>query len=131
MSPADGAAVADEIRRMEAARCRAIVDADRDALERILAADLIYTHSSGVTEGRDAFIARVQTRLYRRIQPRDFAVRVHDGVAIVSGHAEIDTEANGNRKSLFVRFVNVWVQADSAWQNSIWQATIAPVSGAA
>ncbi len=126
MSAADDVAVADEIRRMEAARCRAIVDADSAALERILSADLIYTHSSGVTEGRDAFITRVRTRLYRRIQPKDFAIRVHDGIAIVSGHAEIDTEANGNRKSLFVRFVNVWVQADSAWQNSLWQATIAP-----
>ncbi len=118
--------IVEEIKRLEAARAKAIVAIDLAGLDQLLAPDLIYTHSSGVSEGKSAFIARVQTRLYRRLEPKEVVIRVHGGTAVVSGLIEIDTEASGTRKSLKARFVNVWVQNQALWQNTLWQATIAP-----
>ena len=128
---AQHAATVEEFRILEQARSKAIVDVDLPALERMLTDDLSYTHSSGVTDDKVAFLARVQSRLYRRIAARDLTVRVQGGIAIVSGIADIDTEANGKGKSLVVRFVNVWLLAESGWRHALWQATIIPAPGAA
>lgn len=106
------------------------MDGDPLVLEKLLSDDLIYTHSSGVVDDKTAFLARVQSGLYRRLEQKNVDVRARGHTAIVTGLAEIETQAQGKRKALVVRFVNIWIHSDSGWQNMLWQATVVPAQGA-
>ena len=118
------AATIEIFRRLEQARSKAIIDADMQTLERMLADDLSYTHSNGLNDDKSAFLTRVKNRVYRRIDARDLTVHAEGALSIVSGIAEIETEANDKRNSFVVRFVNVWIFSGAVWRHALWQSTI-------
>jgi ketosteroid isomerase-like protein len=112
---------------LEEQRCAATTQRDVAALERLLAEDLIYTHSSGRVETKAAFLESIRAGnpRYHRIERSDVVVRIyHDVVAVVTGVARFTVTLNGQDKVSFARFTNVWTRADAGqWRFSAWQAT--------
>jgi hypothetical protein len=51
--------VAKQISALEARRYRAMTDADIAALEELLAADLVYTHSNATSDSKQSYLDKV------------------------------------------------------------------------
>ena len=109
---------------LERERFKAVVDGDTARLRQYLAADMSYTHSNGVTETREQFLAKLGAGEldYVSIEPTELRVRVIGQVALVEGRARL---AVGN-DNFTLRFMDVWAHRDGQWQMIAWQSTRLP-----
>ena len=116
---------ADEVRGLESERCAALIAADMEALERLLAADLVFVHGSGRTEGKSALLAAISSGRLRYLDIRRDGLKVTllGEAAIVAGTVETDVETGGEKKRLASRFVSVWARRDGRWSLVHYQAT--------
>lgn len=105
------------IERLEDERYAAMLGSDSGALERLLHADLVYMHSSGVSDGKASYIAGLGngTWDYKRIERSDQTVRVHGALALVFNRISISIVIRGVPKELDNRALAVWVADAGAW----------------
>lgn len=129
MSSATETAVA-EVLAADDARYAAMIARDFAALGQLLADDLLYTHSTAVTDTKTAYLAAVQSGKYRYKHARreGVLVRVHGTTAIVHGSLTIDLDVDGEPTTLRNVFLSVWVKTEGGWQMAAWQSL--PVSPA-
>lgn len=118
----------DEIISLEKRRIEAMTNQDAEALDKILADDLIYTHSSGRTETKAEFITNATSGAirYRALSQEDVTVRRFGDTAIVTGHGIVHVESSSGEKKFPVRFIDVYVKQDGAWRMIAWQSTKSP-----
>ena len=109
-------------------RFAAMQKADVAALERLLGAELRYTHTSAVVQSKDEFIADIRTGTlkYLSIEPKDQKVQVYGNVAVVTGGAAVHIILRGNDQSFQIRYTNVQVNRNGKWQMVAWEATRVP-----
>ena len=109
-------------------RFAAMQKADVVALERLLGAELRYTHTSAVVQSKDEFIADIRTGTlkYLSIEPKDQKVQVYGNVAVVTGGAAVHIILRGNDQSFQIRYTNVHVNRNGKWQTVAWEATRVP-----
>ena len=122
--------VEQEVIQVENRRFQAMMDADTDALESILADELTYTHTTAALDTKESFIRRLAsgTCNYESVAPSNMQVRSYGDIAVVTGHADVEVSNSGNRNSFSVRFTDVLVRRDGRWQVVAWQATKIPGS---
>ena len=89
---------------------------DFKALEAMLHGDLLYTHSSGVTDTKATWLQSMQSgkTKYKSVNCTDRKVRVIGEVALVTGRAAIEAEIGGQPRSLKLLFLNAWVVEDTS-----------------
>lgn len=120
------AQTADEKAVMEAEKQRfeAQVARKYDVLEKVLADDLIYTHSSGNTDGKQSFIQSLREgkSLYDAIDVKEQKVRVYGKTAVVNGVAFMKVTSNGQTNDLRLRYTDVYVKNGKQWQMVTWQS---------
>jgi ketosteroid isomerase-like protein len=123
-SAADDAAAA-QVKGAEEARFQAMVKGDQAALDRLLAADLTYTHSSGKLETKQELMALIKEGRYqyRSFTPREMKVRVYGETAVVTGLAEVEVTTDGKPLALKLRYTNVHLRKDGRWQLVAWEST--------
>lgn len=126
MAPSHDAAA--EVLAADDARYAAMIALDAAALERLLADDLLYTHSSAMTDTKAGYLAALRSGKYRykRARREDTTVRIHGNTAIVNGRVFIDVDVDGVPKSLANALVNVWVKSAAGWRMAAWQSTPIP-----
>lgn len=110
---------------LESRRLAAMVSADTDTLDGILADDLTYVHTTAAIDTKESLMSGLASgRLnYESITPtaeRD--VRFHGDCAIVRGQARV--HVNGNRFTL--EYTVVYVKPAGDWQMTSWHATRLP-----
>jgi len=117
-----------EVIQVENRRFQAMMDADTDSLEPILADELTYTHTSGVLDTKESFIRRLSagTLNYESFVPSNMQVRSYGDTAVVTGNAEVQVSNSSNRTSFSLRFTDVLVHRDGRWQVVAWQSTRLP-----
>ena len=119
--------VSEELQRAEHNRVRALVSSDVPRLEKLLANDLTYTHSSGIKESKTEFLHRIQSGelKYDSMQHENgVSVRLYGEAGVLTGTSRVKVRARGQTLNLHIRFTEVWVKRDSApWQLVAWQAT--------
>ncbi|HYG62121.1 MAG TPA: nuclear transport factor 2 family protein [Thermoanaerobaculia bacterium] len=117
-----------DVRAADAQRFAAMVARDRQALERLLADDLTYTHSTGQVESKAQFLESIAAGglVYQAIDPEEVAVRVYGETAVVTGRASLRVESRGQALVLPVRFTSVYVRKDGLWRLAAWQSTRLP-----
>jgi hypothetical protein len=118
-----------EIRDAERALYRAQVAGNVDALRPMLGADLVYVHSTGVAETRDAYLDGVASGIYEygEIGSRDTRLQVFDGVAIMNGVVDMTVSGHGAAKTLIhLLFCLIWTREDGSWRLDYRQATRIP-----
>ena len=111
--------------KMEEERLAAMVAADVDTLNRILADDLSYVHTSAAIDTKESLTSGLASgRLnYESITPiTERAVRTYSDSAIVRGSAHV--HVNGSHFSL--EYTVVYVNNDGNWQMTSWHATRLP-----
>ena len=79
----------DEILALEDQRIEAMTNGDVETLEKILADDLIYTHTTASLDTKASFIDAVKTgkSSYKSVERKDVEVRQFGDTAVVTGHA--------------------------------------------
>lgn len=105
---------------------RATLAKDRQALDRILHADLIYTHSSGKTEDKAEFIKAVTGGpiSIEAITLMDPIVRVYGNAALVKSKMDFRTNSGGNVSTAHLDVLMVWIRTKGlGWQLVARQAT--------
>ena len=114
----------DEIIALEDRRIEAMIKGDVQALEEILADDLIYTHTTARLDTKKSFIAAVSsgTSNYKSVEREDVNVRQYGDTAVVTGHAKFHVGDN----KFEARFIDVYAKRDGTWQMVAWQSTRLP-----
>jgi Domain of unknown function (DUF4440) len=107
------------------ARFEAQVKADVATLEKLLAPELTYVHSSGVLDSKDGYIGAIKSgkTKYKSIVPEEVTARTFGDVTIVNGKATVDLLSDGKDVHLLLRYTDVWVKRDGKLQMVSWQAT--------
>lgn len=102
----------DEIRTLEDARYAAMLQADMPALERLLHPDLLYMHSSGVSDTKSSYMAGLKAAIgnYQRIERVDQTIKVQPHVAFVFNRLLLDILVRGAPRQLDNRALAVWVK---------------------
>ena len=119
---------ADAVRAAESQRLRALVTADYAALDRLLADDLTYTHSTAKLDTKATYLEPLvsgRTR-YQSLEPSDVQVRVYGTTGVVTGILRSVALVAGKESRTDMRFTNVWVRRDGRWQMVAWQSTRLP-----
>jgi len=120
--------VADAL-QAEDARYEAQIDDDFEALDALLAKDLVYIHSSTVQDTKVSFMESLRSGkvIYHSMERSNTKVRIFGNVAIITGKADFEVTARGRDKTLNLLFHSVWVKRDAGLQFVSWQATPLPV----
>jgi Domain of unknown function (DUF4440) len=123
--------VEQQVLQSEKDRFAAMVKGDRAAIEKLLADDLTYTHSTALLENKEQFLKSVTSGNidYISIVPSepDWKVRVIGNTAIVNGLAAVNVIDTGVDKKIRIRFTTVQTNRSGAWQLQAWQSTVIPV----
>jgi len=103
----------------------AMIKHDKAALEKLLADDLVYVHSSSKVETKAEVIQVVTSgsTTYESIEFRDTTVRQYGDVIVTTHQATIKTKQTGVA-NLFV--THVWVKHKGGWQFASRQASRLP-----
>lgn len=121
-------AVEQEIRQLEKRRAEATVKGDIAELERILADDMTYTHSSASTDTKTSYLDLLRSGQvkYEAVDFEDVSVRVYDSAAVVTGVAHLRVRRSEQVVQLNLKFTDVYVQKEGGWQMVAWQSTRLP-----
>ena len=114
-----------DVKNLEDRRFQAMIDGDFDALDKLLGDGLIYTHSTGQSDTRAAYIAQCKngTFKYTKIERPIENIQVYGDTVVVTGHTKMDVIADGKPKVLNSRYTDVWIRSPKGWQMVVWQST--------
>ena len=114
----------DEIIALENRRIEAMINADVQVLEEILADDLIYTHTTARLDTKTSFIEAIASGRsnYQSVQRKDVKVRQFGDTVVVTGQAKFHVGDN----KFEARFIDVYAKRNDAWQMVAWQSTRLP-----
>jgi ketosteroid isomerase-like protein len=120
------------IEELEKKRFAAQVSKDTDYLNKIFADDLIYVHSSGKADNKEAYIASIVNggSVYSKIDIESLSVRGYNKnqTAIVNGVIMIaQPPVDGKPVSLHLRYLVVYTkELKKGWQLNSWQSLRLP-----
>ena len=103
----------------------AVLKGDRATLEKLIAPDLSYTHSSAKTQTKDEFIhdATSGATTYKSIEFADAKLRQYGKTVVITHTATITTAQTGVSR-LYI--TEVWALDKGQWQMASRQATKLP-----
>jgi len=116
-----GADAATAVKESSAAWRKAVIKQDKAMLEKMLANDLVYAHSSGKTESKAEYIAVVTTgpSRYESFNETNTVVRVYGKAAILEGNVEVKTPGRAAYK---VRTLEVYINDKGTWKMTAHQS---------
>jgi len=117
-----------EILGLEDKRFAAMIARDLAALEKLVHEQLLYTHSSGVTDTKASWLESIKAgkAKYKSVKCTDRKVRILGEVALVNGKAAIEVDISGQPKSLRLLFLNAWARTPQGWKFVAWQSCPEP-----
>ncbi len=113
-----------EILGLEDKRFGAMIARDFKELEALIHEQLLYTHSSGVTDTKSSWLDSMKSgrTKYKTVNCGERKVRILGEVALVTGRAAIEAEINGQPRSLKLLFLNAWTKTPQGWKFVAWQS---------
>ena len=119
-----------EILALEDKRFAAQTGKDWKTLDALLHEQLLYTHSSGVTDTKAVWMDAMKAgrTVYKSVKHAERKVRVYGDHALVTGKAAIEAEVNGAARTLRLVYLNVWTKTPQGWKFVGWQSTPQPAA---
>lgn len=119
---------ADEIVATDKAWAAAIMGKDFAALEKLLADELVYTHSTGIVDTKKAYIESQKSGVqkYLSVEHKDPEVRLYGNTAVLTSGLKMHTETRGMDQTASFRVIHVWVKQNGRWQLAAHQTTRLP-----
>lgn len=105
------------VRELEDRRYDAVVAGDFDGFAALCHPDLVYTHSSGVTDTLASYLEKCRNGyyVYHAVDHPVTKIVVVGDTALVLGEMNADLTAGGTRKRLRNKALAVWVRDDGRW----------------
>ncbi len=106
-------------------RFDAMLKGDVDALERMLAPELMFVHASARIDDKHSLLYNIKSGQlkYFTITPTERRVHVMGNVAVITGITTVHVIDHGLDVDASLRYINVHVLRDGRWQMVNWQAT--------
>ena len=108
-----------EVLKFERDACKAFLDADVSALERVLTPDFTLTLSSGEVSTRADEINELQSKKvhYDVFENYDMLARIYgNDTAVVVGKTRVKGTADGKAVDRIVQFTDTLIKRDGRWQ---------------
>lgn len=117
-----------EILGLEDKRFAVMVARDFAALEKMVHDELLYTHSSGVTDNKASWLESMSSGKvkYKSASSSERQVKFFGDVALVRGKVAIEVDIGGQPRSLRLLFLNAWVRTPQGWKFAAWQSCPQP-----
>lgn len=117
-----------EILDLEDRRLAAMTAQNFGALDALVHEQLLYTHSSGVTDTKASWMESMKSGKvrYRSAACSERKVRVFGDVALINGKASFQVEADGQPRTLKLHFLNAWTRTPQGWKFVAWQSCPQP-----
>lgn len=114
-----------EVKKAESAWTTAVKAGDRAGLEKIMSDDLVYTHSTGVSETRTQYLDKLKSgaQKYAGLDYNQMKVRTWGNSAVVNGVLHMTGATNGTPFDNTVLVTHVWVKQGNAWKLVSHQTT--------
>lgn len=117
-----------QVRELERERVNALVAGEVKVLDRILADDLIYIHSSGLVDTKASFIQSIKSGAlkYEAMDHDDLAVKMFPDLALITGKTDVKVRSGGptgELRGLRLRFTCIYARKGGRWQMVGWQST--------
>lgn len=115
----------DELREADWRRREAMISGDAKTLNRLLAEELIWTHSSGRQDDKRSFLEKIAARTadYRLLEVTDDHVSQYGAIMIHRGNLSGRVVVDGREKTLSNRFLGVWRWSGERFELLAWQST--------
>ena len=125
---AQAGATEQSLTQAEKARFAAMHAADTATLDKLLGAELSYTHTSGVVQTKAQFINDVKTGTikYLTMDSTDLKPHLYGNTGVIVGGASVHIILNGKDQSFKIRYTDVHVFRNGAWQLVAWESTRLP-----
>ena len=106
------------------ARFSAMINADTERLDTLLADELSYSHTTGWTETKSGFLNTIETRKidYLSLVSKNPEVRIYDNTAVITGLADVKVKVGGEQKEFTIRFLEICRKQDNSWKLVAWQS---------
>ena len=97
---------------------KAMVDADKAALEKIAADELSYGHSSGLIENKAAFVGSLVSGKFDfvTIELTDQTIKIADNIAIVRHKLAAETNNEGKPGTTNIGVLLIWHKLHGGWK---------------
>jgi ketosteroid isomerase-like protein len=117
-----------EVEDLEDRRYAAMLGPDLDALDELLADDVLYAHSNASVDTKASYLELLRTGelVYHQLQHVTEAVITRPGLTIVSGTMAGSIHMHGAAKTLNSRVAAVWVLDGDRWRLTAFQPTPIP-----
>lgn len=115
---------ASQVMALDKAWAKAVVDSDIPAIEKIIAPGLIYSHSDGVVDTREAYLTRLKkgTSDYQAIDFAKMDAKIFGDVAVVTARARFKVLADGKQLNNDIAYTHVYQKQNGAWKMIAHQA---------
>ena len=106
-------------------RMTAMAQKDIAALNKLIAEDLVYTHSSARLDTKQSLIGNMQSgaTVYNSVEPSDVKAQDLGSAVVLTGIAQIRVTSGGKPNAFGVRFTDVYANRGGKWQMVTWQST--------
>ena len=96
----------------------ALTERDSIALADVLADEVTYGHSTGITQTKTQLIRDIVSGAqdYKKFGPSDMVITIHNNTAIVTMKARIFMLMQGNPLELSMNILLVWVKKNNVWK---------------
>ena len=113
-----------DILGLEERRLAAMIAQDFGALDPLVHEQLLYTHSTGVTDTKASWMESMKSGKvkYKSAACSERKVRIFGDVALVNGKADFQVEAGGQPRALKLHFLNAWTRTPQGWKFVAWQS---------
>ena len=125
----NGTISADEAMKAETARYAAQMANDFAAMEKMFGNDLVYNHSSAVTDDKQKYIDGMKSgrTKYRKMTPNgDVSARTFGCIGIITGTAVYEVTSSGQDRTVPLRFTAIWAKRAGGPEFVSWQSTGIP-----
>ena len=117
-----------EVLDTEALRFLAMTSRDTVALRPLLSDDLVYIHSNGLQESKEAHLTSIRTGsiVYQKMTRKDVRVRKYKKMAITNGDVQVQGTLNNTPFEIHLLYTAVYRKHKKTWQLVNWQSTRLP-----
>ena len=120
--------IAERVTELEENRLQAMLEADADTLDAMMADGALYIHSAGTFDTKAMFVEKVKTGAldYKEIKNDVEQISVIGTVALVTGLLNIALLREGTPAEISIRYLTVWQMDGDQPQMLSFQATPLP-----
>jgi ketosteroid isomerase-like protein len=106
----------------------AVIKKDQATLDKLIHPSVTYSHSNALMENKAEMIAAFlkPTTTYHAIDMADTTYRVFGNTALVQTKMTVNNTQNGEKKTLPLSVLMVWVKEKGIWQLAARQSTRLP-----